>query len=109
VEPVRDADLLVIEATYATLEADVAREFGHLTAGQAAQLAVDAGVRNLILHHISRRYTEREIRAEAEPIFPGAIVARDMDHYQVRREAPLVKVDRDKRTATRQVNPHPPG
>ncbi len=101
-EPVRDADLLVIEATYATLEADVAREFGHLTARQAAQLAVDAGVRNLILHHISRRYTEHEIRAEAEPIFPGVIVARDMDHYQVRRDAPLVKVDRDKRTAKRQ-------
>jgi ribonuclease Z len=102
VDAVRDADLLVIEATYASLEADVAREFGHLTARQAAQLAVDARVRNLILHHISRRYTEREIRAEAEPIFPGAIVARDMDHYQVRRDAPLVKVDRDNRTAKRQ-------
>jgi ribonuclease Z len=103
VEPVRDADLLVIEATYATLEADVAREFGHLTARQAGQLAVDAGVQNLILHHISRRYTERDIRAEVEPIFPRAIVARDLDHFQVRRDAPLVKVDRDKRPVQRQA------
>ena len=48
---------MVIEATYTALEADVAREFGHLTARQAAELAVAAGVQHLILHHISRRYT----------------------------------------------------
>jgi ribonuclease Z len=91
-EPVRDADALVIEATYTTLEADVAREFGHLTARQAAELATTAGVGHLILHHISRRYAEREILEEARPIFPDTIVARDLDHYQVRRNTPLVKV-----------------
>ena len=95
VEPARDADALVIEATYTSLEADVAREFGHLTARQAAELAQAAGVRHLILHHISRRYSEREILEEARPIFPGAIVARDLDHYQIRRDAPLVRVDRN--------------
>ncbi len=95
VEPARDADALVIEATYTSLEADVAREFGHLTARQAAELAEAAGVRHLILHHISRRYSEREILEEARPIFPGAVVARDLDHYQIRRGAPLVKVDRN--------------
>lgn len=94
-EPARDADALVIEATYTSLEADVAREFGHLTARQAAELAEAAGVRHLILHHISRRYSEREILDEVRPIHPEAIVARDLDHYQVRRGAPLVKVDRD--------------
>jgi len=95
VEPARDADALVIEATYTSLEADVAREFGHLTARQAAELAEAAGVRHLILHHISRRYSEREILEEARPIFPGAVVARDLDHFQIRRGAALVKVDRD--------------
>ncbi len=95
VEPVRDADALVIEATYTTLEADVAREFGHLTARQAAELAVAAGVQHLILHHISRRYSEREILDEARPIFPATIVARDLDHYQIRRGAPLVSVERN--------------
>jgi ribonuclease Z len=96
-EPVRDADALVIEATYTGLEADVAREFGHLTARQAAELACEANVRNLILHHISRRYAEREILEEAQPIFADTIVARDMDHFQIRRDAPLGRLERDSR------------
>jgi ribonuclease Z len=95
VEPARDADALVIESTYTSLEADVAREFGHLTARQAAELAEAAGVQHLILNHISRRYSEREILEEARPVFPEVIVARDLDHYQIRRGAPLVKVERD--------------
>jgi ribonuclease Z len=96
VEPVRDADTLVIEATYTNLEADVAREFGHLTARQAAELAVEAGVQNLILHHISRRYAEREILDEATQVFPNTLVARDLDHFQIRRDAPLVRLEREK-------------
>jgi ribonuclease Z len=95
VEPIRGADALVIEATYTSLEADVAREFGHLTARQAAELANAAGVRYLILHHLSRRYREREILEEARPIVPETIVARDLDHFQIRRDAPLLKVERD--------------
>lgn len=95
VEPIRGADALVIEATYTMMEADVAREFGHLTARQAAELAAAADVRFLILHHVSRRYSEREILAEARPLFPDSIVARDLDHFQIRRNAPLVKVERD--------------
>jgi ribonuclease Z len=100
VEPARDADALVIEATYTMLEADVAREFGHLTARQAAELAVAAGVRHLILHHISRRYSERDILDEARSIFPETLVARDLDHYQIRRNTPLVKVERDRSRET---------
>ena len=81
----RDADALVIEATYLEVEADMAREFGHLTAGQAARLARAAGVRQLYLTHISRRYRERDVIDAAQAIFPGAIVARDFDHYIVSR------------------------
>lgn len=95
VEAVRGADALVIEATYTTVEADVAREFGHLTAKQAADLAVMAGVQNLILHHISRRYAEREILDEATPIFANTVVARDLDHFQIRRDAPLARMERN--------------
>ncbi len=94
VEPVRGADALVIEATYTSLEADVAREFGHLTARQTAELATAARVRHLIVHHISRRYSEREILEEAAPLFPNTIVARDLDHFQIRRDAPLVHLER---------------
>jgi ribonuclease Z len=95
VEPVQGADGLVIEATYTSVEADVAREFGHLTARQAAELATEAGVQNLILHHISRRYAEREILEEAAPLFPNTVVARDLDHFQIRRDAPLVQLERN--------------
>jgi ribonuclease Z len=101
VEPAQGSDVLIIEATYTTLEADVAREFGHLTARQAAELAARASVQHLLLHHISRRYTEREILDEAIPLFANTTVARDLDHFQIRRNAPLRKVERDRRPAKR--------
>jgi ribonuclease Z len=85
VEVSRDADLLVIEATYLDEEAEMAREFSHLTARRAAELAVLAGVKHLILTHISRRYRERDVVAEARSVFPGAVVARDFDVFQVKR------------------------
>jgi ribonuclease Z len=92
VEHCRNADALVIEATYLEEEAEMARSFSHLTAQQAAQLANKAGVRNLILTHLSRRYRERDVLAEAEAVFPHVRVARDFDAYQVRREE-FVKVE----------------
>jgi ribonuclease Z len=92
VEHCREADLLVIEATYLEDEAEMAHNFSHLTARQSAQLAVQAGVKNLVLTHLSRRYRERDVLAEAEAVFPGVRVARDFDAYQVRR-GEFVKVD----------------
>jgi len=85
-EVARDADALVMESTYVEAEADMAADFGHMTAARAAALARDEGVRHLILTHISRRYSEREIRAEARGIFPNTFVARDFDHFQITRE-----------------------
>jgi ribonuclease Z len=85
-EHVRDADVLVIESTYLSFEADLALQFGHLTASQAAQLACDANVRQLYLTHISRRYREQDVLAEAVEIFPHTTVARDFDHVRVARE-----------------------
>jgi ribonuclease Z len=49
IEIVRDADALVIESTYLDEEVDMARRFSHLTAKDAAELAVRAGVKRLIL------------------------------------------------------------
>ena len=82
-EAARGADALVIESTYLDVEADMARDFGHLTAGQAARFAQAAGVKQLYLTHISRRYREREVLEEAQKYFPGTVVARDFDHYKV--------------------------
>jgi ribonuclease Z len=81
----RGADALVIEATYLQEEAEMARQFAHLTARQSAELAAQAGVKHLLLTHISRRYREREVLEEAQAVFPGAIVVRDFDVFQIRR------------------------
>ncbi len=86
VEVARDADALVIEATYLEEEAEMASQFSHMTARQAAELAVRANVKKLILTHISRRYREKDVLKEAQAVFPNTAVARDFDTYQVRRE-----------------------
>ncbi len=84
VETCRGADALVIEATYLEQEADMARQFGHLTARQSAELARRAGVKRLILTHISRRYREKEVLQEAQAVFPEVSIARDFDVVQVK-------------------------
>ncbi len=85
-EAVRGADALVMEATYTEEEGVMAAEFGHMTAARAAALARDAGVKHLILTHLSRRYAERDIRQEARATFPNSHVARDFDHFQITRD-----------------------
>jgi ribonuclease Z len=86
VEICRGADALVIESTYLEEEAEMARHFAHMTAGRAAHLAQQAGVKKLILTHISRRYREKEVMAEASAIFSNVTVARDFDNFQIRHE-----------------------
>ncbi|MFJ3517810.1 MULTISPECIES: ribonuclease Z [unclassified Streptomyces] len=61
-------DMLVIESTFLDEDERLATDHGHLTAGQAARVARDAGVRHLVLTHFSQRYTdpaefERQARA----------------------------------------------
>ncbi|HJS28196.1 MAG TPA: ribonuclease Z [Anaerolineales bacterium] len=85
VEVCRRVDALVIEATYLEKEAEMAGAFAHLTARQAAELALTAEVKQLILTHISRRYREREVLEEARSVFSETVVARDFDAYQVKR------------------------
>ncbi len=85
IEVCKDADALVIESTYLEEDADMARQFSHLTARQGAELALKAGVRQLILTHISRRYREKDVLAEAQAVFPNVVVARDFDNFQIKR------------------------
>jgi ribonuclease Z len=82
-EHVRDADLMVIEATFLELDAAMALDYGHLTATKAAELAAAAGVKRLVLTHISGRYPDEEILAEAVKIFPNSRVAADLDRLAV--------------------------
>ncbi|MEU2787487.1 ribonuclease Z [Streptomyces sp. NPDC007100] len=74
-------DLLVIESTFLDEDVRLAADHGHLTAGQAARAAADAGVRHLVLTHFSQRYSdpaefERQARAAG---FAGELtIARDL-------------------------------
>lgn len=86
VEVCKDADALVIESTYLDEETEMASQFSHLTARQGADLAIKAGVKKLILTHISRRYREKDVIKEAQALFPNTSVARDFDTFQIKRE-----------------------
>jgi len=88
-------DALVIEATYLHEEVQMAQDFAHLTARQAAELAVQAEIKHLLLTHISRRYRERDVLAEAQSVFPQSVVARDFDTYQIKR-GECVKITKDR-------------
>jgi len=81
----KELDVLVTESTYVNENAEMAQKFGHLTARQAAELAKQAGVKKLILTHLSRRNREKDVRREARAIFSNSYVARDFDTYIIKR------------------------
>ncbi|MGR4926097.1 ribonuclease Z [Bradyrhizobium sp. CAR08] len=80
---VADADLLVIEATFLDRDAATARGYGHLTAREAASFAAANNVRQLVLNHMSGRYRDEEILAEATTIFPNTRIAADFDRVVI--------------------------
>jgi len=86
VEPLMDIDGLVIESTYLEEEADMARQFAHLTAKKAAEFASKIKAGKLMLTHLSRRYRDKDVLAEAQSVFPGAVVVRDFETYTIKRE-----------------------
>lgn len=79
-------DMLVIESTFLDEDERLATDHGHLTAGQAARVAVEAGVRHLVLTHFSQRYPdpgryEQQARAAG---FDGELtIARDLTRVPV--------------------------
>lgn len=81
---IQGIDTLVIESTYLRAEAEMAEEFGHTTAEAVANLAIEAGVSQLILTHVSRRYGDEEILNEATAVFPNTFLAHDFDSFQIK-------------------------
>jgi ribonuclease Z len=81
-----NTDLLVIESTFLDEDLPLAAEHGHLTAGQAAAVARDAGTRHLVLTHFSQRYSDPAAFAEQARAagFAGELtVAADLMHIPV--------------------------
>jgi ribonuclease Z len=78
-----EADLLIHEATFLDEEAERARQTGHSTARQAAELARDAEVRLLALTHVSTRYAGFEVRDEARAVFERTELPRDFDTVEI--------------------------
>jgi len=73
------ADLLIHEATFSDEEQPRALETGHSTAREAAEVAAKAGVKQLVLTHLSARYSVNaaELLQQAKEVFPATVVARD--------------------------------
>lgn len=83
-------DLLAIESTFLDEDEPLATEYGHLTAGQAAALARESGVRHLVLTHFSQRYTDPDAfarQARAAGFTGGLTVASDLIRVPVPRRA----------------------
>jgi ribonuclease Z len=85
----KDADILVHEATFMEDLAELAHEYYHSTAKQAAEAAVRAGVKSLFLTHFSSRYKDVEhlqpLLQEAKDVFENTRLAEDFGLYPVQR------------------------
>lgn len=82
----QDADVLVHESTFGANEAKLARQYYHSTSLQAAKLAHKAGVKRLLLNHISARYVGKvalELQKEARQIFPQSHVVNDLEDINI--------------------------
>jgi len=77
------ASLLIHEATFTDDERERARETGHSTAREAAELAAEAEVSLLALTHVSPRYAGGELRDEGRAAFERTIVPHDFDRVEI--------------------------
>lgn len=77
-QQIQGVDLLFHEATFAEEDLPRAKETFHTTAAQAAELAVNANVKQLVIGHFSARYENESILLdEATPVFPHTILAKE--------------------------------
>lgn len=84
----KDADLVLMEATYGSEHQELANLYLHSTAADAAGTAVRAGAHRLALTHFSQRYVNVEQHLqEAGRIFPNVVVLNDLDRVEIPRRA----------------------
>ena len=81
----KDADVLIHEATFDSELEDIAGEYGHTTASQAAEIAKKSNVGKLFLTHVSPRYLDHRIlENEANKIFKKSFVPKDFQEFEVK-------------------------
>lgn len=85
IELAKGAKLLLSESTYLEKHKDLAKNYKHMTARQAAEIAKMAGAKKLILTHFSARYRDLQpFVQEAQAIFPSVDVADDFKRFSFR-------------------------
>ena len=79
------ADLLIHDCALANDMVEWAKETKHSTAAEAAEVAKNADVGQLVLTHISSRYSEdtSQLLKEAKSIFERTIVAEDLMSLEI--------------------------
>jgi len=82
---VKDADLLICDASFSSENAKEAKEHMHLTANQDGQIAKSAKVKKLILTHISQRYDNKlkELLEDAKKNFKNVFIAEDFSEFEI--------------------------
>lgn len=79
----KNATMLLCESTYLDEDKELAKSHNHLTAKDAALIAKEADVKELILTHFSARYLDlKPFEKEAREIFPNAHVAEDLRRFE---------------------------
>ena len=92
-------DCLFHEATYETSMAMRAKETMHSTARQAATIASQAGVGQLIIGHYSARHSDKStILREAQEVFPNTILGKDGASITI--QAKTTKYNHNKKTTS---------
>ena len=87
IEILKGVDLLYHEATFLHELKSRARETFHTTALEAAQLAVDAGVKQLLIGHFSARYNDlKAFEEEARSVFATTLLAEEGKTYSIHVE-----------------------
>ena len=86
----KNADLLIADSTFCEDFIHHAKNYKHMTSSQAAKIAKEAGVKKLVLTHISRRYQEKDspinvqkLLDEAKEVFPNSVLAHDFMEIEV--------------------------
>lgn len=80
------ADLLVHESTYSKGDEKMAKKHGHSTNMQAAEIAKEAGVKRLLLNHISARFLSKDIsqmQRDAATVFKNVHIVKDLEEVDL--------------------------